>query len=353
MYKKELFWIVLCVSLTSISQAADVSWTGLGGDRLWSNPANWSDNRLPAGDSVFVEVPAAVEGKGPVIQSGDDLKISSLVCEVAGEPTMTITGGSLDISGYIWWGDGQDCFGTMYMSGGTLSTGSEFELGWGGGGGVLYMTGGTVNAQELVIPTNSGVEGIFYLLGGTCNVGAGGLSMTDVGLIDIGAGTLILEADHTDQINDLVTDGRIIAYGGSGRVQLDFNLRNPGMTTVTAEGSPKATEAQPENEATDVPRDVVLSWTSGAFVPTTNGHVVYFGENFDDVNDATGGTAQDANEYAPTQRLDFGQTYYWRVDEVNGAPDYTVHEGQVWSFTAEPFAYPVENVLGSASSAQD
>lgn len=353
MCKKVLYVVALGVTLSSMSHAADVSWTGLGGDRLWRNPANWSSNEVPVGDSVFVEVPAAVEGMGPIIQSGDDLKISSLVCEVAGEPTMTITGGLLDIAGYIWWGDGQDCFGTMHMSGGTLSTGSEFELGWGGGSGILHMTGGTVNAQELVIPTGTGVEGIYYLYGGTCNVGNGGLSMTDAGLIDIGGGTLILEGDQVDQINDLVGNGQIIAYGGSGRVQLDFNLRNPGMTTVTAEGSPQASEPQPENEAVDVPRDVTLSWASGAFVPATSGHVVYLGEDFADVNDATGGAAQDANAYAPSQGLDFGQTYYWRVDEVNGAPDYTVHRGPVWSFTVEPYAYPIENVTVTASSAQD
>jgi hypothetical protein len=353
MCKKGLYWVALAVTLTSVSHAADVSWTGLGGDRLWSNPANWSSNQVPAGDSVFVEVPAALAPNGPVIQSGDDLKISSLVCEKAGEPTMTITGGSLDISGYIWWGDGTDSFGTIYMSGGTLSTGSEFELGWGGGGGILHMSGGTVNAQELVIPTGSGVEGILYLFGGTCNVGSGGLSVTDAGLIDIGAGTMILEDDQTEQINDLIGNGQIIAYSGDGRIQLDFNLRNPGMTTVTAEGSKKASEPQPANESLDVPRDAVLSWAPGALAAAVNGHIVYIGENFNDVNDGVDGIALDANSYVPDQDLGFGKTYHWRVDEVNGAPDYGVHQGDVWSFTAEPYAYPVENVTVTASSIQD
>ncbi len=40
-------------------------------------------------------------------------------------------------------------------------------------------------------------------------------------------------------------------------------------------------------------------------------------------------------------RLELGQTYYWRIDEVNGAPDHTVFTGNVWSFTVEPYAYPV------------
>jgi len=36
--------------------------------------------------------------------------------------------------------------------------------------------------------------------------------------------------------------------------------------------------------AEDVPRDVVLSWTPGEFAAPTNGHKVYFGESFNDVN---------------------------------------------------------------------
>ena len=113
-----------------------------------------------------------------------------------------------------------------------------------------------------------------------------------------------------------------------------------------------ALDPRPDNEVTDVPREVVLSWTPGEFAPATNGHKVYFSENFSDVNDGIGGITQDANSYTPPQRLDFGTTYYWRVDEVNGPPDYTVYEGDLWSFTTEPFAYAVENVTATASSGE-
>ena len=48
--------------------------------------------------------------------------------------------------------------------------------------------------------------------------------------------------------------------------------------------------------------------------------------------------------------MEFGKTYYWRVDEVNGTPDKTVHKGDVWSFTAEPFSIPIEVITATASS---
>jgi hypothetical protein len=118
------------------------------------------------------------------------------------------------------------------------------------------------------------------------------------------------------------------------------------------EGPPggPALNPNPADGATDVPRDAVLSWKSGEFAPPIDGHKVYFSENFRDVNDRIGGVAQDANSYTPPQLLDFGTTYYWRVDEVNGPPDYTVYQGNVWNFTTEPFAYAIENVTAAASS---
>jgi hypothetical protein len=62
--------------------------------------------------------------------------------------------------------------------------------------------------------------------------------------------------------------------------------------------------------------------------------------------------AQDANSYVP-DRLEFGQTYYWRVDEVNGAPDHTIFKGDLWSFTTELFAYPIEDVMATSNGVSE
>jgi hypothetical protein len=134
---------------------------------------------------------------------------------------------------------------------------------------------------------------------------------------------------------------------------------NPDYTP-SGEGPPesdrssleKASCPKPANGQTDVPRDVVLNWMQGISTPAINGHKVYFSENFSDVNDGIGGVTQDASSYALPQRLDLGTTYYWRVDEVNGPPDYTVHQGKTWSFTTESAAYAIENVTATASSSE-
>ena len=91
---------------------AAIHWTAGGNNRLWDNPDNWEGKRVPsASDEVYIDVPPAAAPNGPILQDGIMAKIVGLGCEVAGEPTMTMTGGTLEITDWIWWGDGANCFG--------------------------------------------------------------------------------------------------------------------------------------------------------------------------------------------------------------------------------------------------
>ncbi|MBL7185238.1 MAG: discoidin domain-containing protein [Phycisphaerae bacterium] len=120
----------------------------------------------------------------------------------------------------------------------------------------------------------------------------------------------------------------------------------------------KARGPYPFDGATAVPRNIVLTWTPGELASR---HDVYFGTSFDDVNSAANlepmgpgnvyRARQNADSYAVPETLAFGQTYYWRIDEVGAAPDYTLFKGNIWSFTVEPIAYPIENITATASSA--
>ncbi|NLT77062.1 MAG: hypothetical protein GXX98_11115, partial [Planctomycetes bacterium] len=146
------------------------------------------------------------------------------------------------------------------------------------------------------------------------------------------------------QVADVLTDIRSVV--------ISEWINNWYLPTVAA--AQTATKPAPAGGATDVPRDVVLSWTAG---PDAVTHDVYFGTSFADVNAASRSNSLDVlvsqNQTATTfdlpDILDFETTYYWRVDEVNGAPDYTVFKGDVWSFTAEPFAYPVANIVATSN----
>jgi hypothetical protein len=129
-----------------------------------------------------------------------------------------------------------------------------------------------------------------------------------------------------------------------------------GIMPSEKASSGKATRPAPDAGAVDVPREVILAWKPGPFAAT---HDVYLGTTFSDVNAADrsnpmgvlAAQGQDANTFEPPSRLEFGRTYYWRVDEVNAAPSSFIHRGDVWNFTVEPFAYAIGNVTAKASSA--
>ncbi len=354
MCKKIAYVTCLVLMVGSVSNAADVHWKGGGGNNLWSTPANWEFNRIPnTGDNVFIDPPAANAPNGPIIQDGIDAKINGLSCEVAGEPTMTMTGGTLEMIDYVWWGDGDNSHGTFNMSGGTITVGNEFELGWGGGSGTWIMTGGSVTVGELVLPTATGKKGELFLHGGVFNVGSAGIRMTDVGMIDVGDGQLIVEGDVASTIQGFIDSGLIIAYDGGGRILLDYDITNPGKTTLAAAWTGVAYNPNPADGSYHTDTWANLSWSPDEAAVS---HDVYFGENYDEVNNGTGDTFR-GNQVEPFFVVGFpgfpypdglipGTTYYWRIDEVEA--DGTKHKGDVWSFTVPPkTAYNPDPVDGA------
>ena len=82
----------------------------------------------------------------------------------------------------------------------------------------------------------------------------------------------------------------------------------------------------PVDGTTFVDPNVVLSWEPGFGAIL---HTVYFGEDYDTVNNAANGIPQGALTYTPGT-LESGKVFYWRVDEFHGVE--TV-KGDVWSFT--------------------
>jgi len=103
-------------------------------------------------------------------------------------------------------------------------------------------------------------------------------------------------------------------------------------------GSGAATEPQPGNDARNVDINTILSWKAP---DTAASHNVYFGTDSTVVADANMSSDPNlvtmANVDAPSfdpNGLDFGTTYFWRIDEVN-EPD--LWAGSVWTFTTANF----------------
>ena len=83
----------------------------------------------------------------------------------------------------------------------------------------------------------------------------------------------------------------------------------------------------PADGAEFVPLNKQLQWTAGYGARV---HYVVFGDDFDEVSNATG-TLNGTTKYNPGP-LELAKTYYWRVDESD---IFETYKGQVWSFTTE------------------
>ena len=196
----------------------------------------------------------------------------------------------------------------------------------------------------LVKNADTGDQSI-YLNGALWHTEAGGGNTRPINGADVTGFTVGSKASHENFFVGMIDDVQLYDVA---LTEGEILLAMEGISTVQA-GTPT-----PEDGAVDVARDVGLSWAAGEFAKT---HNVFLGTAFEDANDATvadpkgvmlGQGLTDGSIDAG--RLDFGQTYYWRVDEVNGAPDLTVYKGAVWNFEVEPFSIPIDNVTATASS---
>jgi hypothetical protein len=236
----------LVFGLTSVSYGVwEVQvWNNLTGDGLWVTPGNWElwDLDIPGPVAVTGAAPTPDEevtidpptewgypaAAGPLIRAGDAATCYGIQTiqpsDVPGGTDLTMDGGTLDITRWVWWGDGLNSFPTWYQNGGKVTGSREYELGWGGAGGLLVHTGGNFLFEELVVPTSSGVSGNYIGLGGHFRAfKEDGMSMAPVGFIDL-SGTLIHIADTDGSmvpiIQSWVDAGQIVGFGGAGVVKI-------------------------------------------------------------------------------------------------------------------------------------
>ncbi len=165
-----------------------------------------------------------------------------------------------------------------------------------------------------------------------------------------------------DDVNDDTDPNTLPGRGRQDPNYYDANGLTPGETyywridEVSSGGSPiykgyvwsfmieplTAYNPVPANGAKYITVDHDLAWQAGA---DADKHDVYFGEVFDDVNNATRSVPlgvllqqnHDSNSYDPGT-LELNKTYYWRIDEVN---DTNIWKGDVWSFETMPII-PIE-----------
>jgi len=108
----------------------------------------------------------------------------------------------------------------------------------------------------------------------------------------------------------------------------DADPNSPWKGDVWSFSVPPKTAYNPDppDGAGFVDPDAVFTWTPGFGGKL---HTVYMGTNFDEVDNAEGGTPLGTASYSPAA-LESEKVYYWRVDEFD--PPFT-HKGDIWNFT--------------------
>jgi len=101
----------------------------------------------------------------------------------------------------------------------------------------------------------------------------------------------------------------------------------------------------PADGAEGADPDGNLSWTAGFGAIL---HHAYFGDNFDDVNNAAGALPQGTATFDPGS-LKMAKTYYWRVDEFDVIE---THKGAVWSFTTDGAVESLDPANGAVDVTQ-
>ncbi|MHC4911644.1 MAG: LamG domain-containing protein [Planctomycetota bacterium] len=295
--------------------------------------------------------------------SGSDVNVPYIWVgyEAGSYATMNMSGGTIQTETALSIGTQDTVQGDVNMTGGYVNLGGWLEIGsynTGPGNGHLDLKGGTIENRLLAMGGRGGGVGTMDLSGGTliidgdyrvpngwlfdpCSDDANTLGGDCTGTIAILAKRGLITAYHTN-IGDIITDGNHPSVVGlRSVVNLDYDVTNPGQTTLTAGAVDPNLAWDPDPlfgsgglSAADVNR---LSWTAG---DNALSHQVYFGTGFTEVDSAD--STDTTGIYKATQSLTevnypvsvtWDKTYYWRIDEVNAA---TAWKGTVWNFVTIP-----------------
>jgi hypothetical protein len=120
---------------------------------------------------------------------------------------------------------------------------------------------------------------------------------------------------------------------------LGSKISGPIWSFTTRGNNPPNTPSDPDPEdgATDVEIDVILSWTGGDPDGDEVTYDIYFGDSSPPPKVKSNKTKPN---YNPPDELDFDTTYYWKIvswDEFNYSTS-----GPIWSFTTEENKAPYE-----------
>jgi hypothetical protein len=328
---------VVVLGLVGNLQAQDATWTDSKGDHNWFTPENWTEfPTLEHWAKIRNGLP------GPTIDSEGAVARRVHVGYAEGG-ALTVDGGTLVIGTDDLRLGKNDGSGILNMISGSVSIARDLDVG-SGDPGIVNMTGGTITvSRDLEMPDEAGSIADVNLYGGTLILGRE-LRMGEGGTMDITAGTLITDGNTVSMIQGYIDNGWITFYGGNGTEQLDYDLTNPGQTTL--KGVHKL-QPKPIDGGLAVPGAIELSWTlPDPLVPGEPVQVdVYFTDDWEALYSFTDpASIQVVSKQNVTSVVVQAQPktqYYWAVDTYVGDPNDPIL-GPIFSFVSDNQAPEVD-----------
>ena len=345
MRKLTIIWACLVVAGFSPSTFAYIQWSGSPVDTDWNNPENWNGGVLPTDDKAGVKS----EPVGPIIVEGDIAVCTQLTLGGTNGGTIRVAGGVFNVTNNsAIMGNAAGENGTLILNSGQVIAGGNFYVGL-AGDATAYFDGGTVSVGSVFgIGERSTSTATVYL--GLSKVTCETFRMDDRGgatvLMDIANGTLIVDANESAKIQTYIDNGWIIAFDGAGTLEMDYDVRNPEKTTLTAVHPLGINPVNDQIVTVDVN---ALTWNlpepnqAGAIVTCD----VYFGTevnhlspNYDYAKVITNGSVE---SYEVT--LETGKIYYWKIDVFENGE--LIFDAQV------PSSFSTGNVIPTVTAGGD
>jgi hypothetical protein len=331
MYKKLMFLISLVVLL------------GL------STGARAEDLEVPWGETLiiddYVEVGSfKVEGCIIITETGHLFSNGS-------DDRGTIDGDGTD-------GHGGSEYAQIIINGGQLTCQSRFNIGQDHDGRLIVNDGGYFSQEccgddwddGFKLPDDDGGEHFIIINDGEVHVHKFELRHDRHAKIELGCNGLLTidECEHGDDREDpfeFYDQGDLYCSAGCAGPIISYVGDGAEAYCVTTPN--EAWAPSPADDAINQKVGVVMTWKAGKYLGDKGKHFIYFGDDEAAIEAIpTGNTSSPyyrgyrnpgSESFDPADAaltLDLWETYFWRIDEFNKAPDppETFTKGNVWSF---------------------
>jgi hypothetical protein len=219
----------------------------------------------------------------------------------------------------------------------------RFRLKTNDGGAVTTLMGGQGSPEDRVLPVGEWAHAAATWDGTTMRVY---INAIETGSTARGGTAVFVDPSVGAAFGNQPVGGENRPWDG---ILDDVRIYTKALTVAEIEQvmagppAPKAAGPDPADGSIVEENWYNLSWKPGTWAVS---HDVYFGTDFDDVNESVEGTFIGNTSYAfqmvgipgfpVPEGLQPGNTYYWRVDEINPDDSDSPWKGVVWSFTLPP-----------------